>query len=141
MRGWLIAALAVVGGCASTPAQLRQAEPMVRFETDQPARETAQCLGRGAESYPKLFGIDQFAAVWREGEAAGAYEVIVRRVGSVPLLIADVVGSAGGSKVTIWQSGALLVDGDLGVEMGKACRARNIVVRELPDSPQSPQSR
>lgn len=124
------ALLALVSACAYTPAELRQIQPTVTFDMAKAPREAAECLGRGAEEYPKLLAIDQFSATWREGPKPDAYEVVVRRVASVPLLVADIAPNGTGSRVTVWQSHALMFDADLGVEMGKRCEAANLVIHD-----------
>lgn len=130
MKCFSLAVVALVAGCAATPAELRMLAPIATFDTNLEPLAAAQCLGRAAESYPKLLAADQFAAAWREGPDR-QFEVLVRRTLSVPLLVADVAPTSQGSKVTMWQSDTLAGDHDLGMHMAKGCNASGLVVRDM----------
>jgi hypothetical protein len=124
--------LALLGGCISTPDELREDRPSVTFETALPPSQAAQCLGRAAEAYPKWLTQDRFTGSWREGPKPGSFEVHVRRNVSpgLNLVLIDVAPIADGSRVAMYQQGILL-EHDLSVEIAKRCEPRNMGARDM----------
>lgn len=127
LRGMTL--LVLLTGCAlHTPSELRALQPLATFESTLTPAQAARCLGRAAEEYPVMLG-DAFIAVWREGDDAGSYELVVSSHGH-PRVFGTLLPMPDGSRATLWQSPYLVYAG-LSEGIAAKCAARNLNIRSL----------
>jgi hypothetical protein len=103
------AMVATLSGCFTTPVQIRAEGDRYNFVTAAPPDQTAACLARAADEWPRL---NPFTSAMRPLPQAGGHEVVIRIVtpDATTAAVADVIPASAGSavRVSMW---SMLFDG------------------------------
>lgn len=95
-------AAATLTGCALTPIELREQGNRTAFQRPTTSIETATCLARVIDEY-RPFLDTRFASEMRPTPRPGEYEVRMA-INAGATILAEVVPSGSGSRVTIWKA-------------------------------------
>lgn len=94
IAGWV----AVLAGCAVTPAELRRDGVKSEFTTRAAPREAANCSAKGIENAGTIWTGAHIPSV-RDGDQPGSMQLAIPG-----LLVADFLPTSNGSNVTTWEA-------------------------------------